>query len=209
MNPTEFAKNIQVPFAMSVASKRNTGKTMLMTQFINELLKQGRIYLAFVFSNTYEMNGEYDFLPARCKSKFDPAKLQALMDSQVAVPMDKRKQILVVLDDVLGDRAVENNALIMKFYATSRHFACSICLLSQVANRVLSPAVLQNSDYILYSRLNRTQLGNLFEAITNMEKKEFIRFSEFMNRDYTFVIVDNTVHSTDPHDFLKIVRSQK
>ena len=209
MNPEEFASSIQVPFAMSVASKRNTGKTMLMSQFIQELLKQGRIYLAFVFSNTFEMNNEYDFLPAKCKSRFDPDRLQALMNSQVEKPRNERKEILVVLDDVLGDRAVENNQIIMKFYATSRHFQCSICLLSQIANRVLSPAVLQNSDYILYSRLNRTQLTNLFEAITNMEKKEFIKFSEFMNRDYTFVIVDNTIHSTDPHDFLKVVRSKK
>ena len=89
------------------------------------------------------------------------------------------------------------------------HFGASVCLLSQIANRILSPAVLQNSDYILYSRLNRTQLCNLFEAITNMEKKEFIKFSEYMNRNYTFVVVDNTIHSADPHDFLKVVRAEK
>ena len=98
--------------------------------------------------------------------------------------------------------------MIMKWYATSRHFGASVCLLSQIANRILSPAVLQNSDYILYSRLNRTQLCNLFEAITNMEKKEFIKFSEYMNRNYTFVVVDNTIHSADPHDFLKVVRAE-
>jgi hypothetical protein len=207
MEPSQFATDIQVPFAMSVASKRNTGKTMLMTQFIQELLKQGRIYIAFVFSNTYEMNGEWSFLPEKCKSKFDPDRLQALMDAQIAIPKDKRKEILIVLDDILGDRSVENNAIIMKFYATSRHFQCSIVLLSQIANRVLSPAVLQNSDYILYSRLNRTQLSNLFEAVTNMEKQQFIKFSEFVIKDFAFVIVDNTVQSNKPEDFLKIVRA--
>lgn len=207
MEPAQFATDIQVPFAMSVASKRNTGKTMLMTQFIQELLKQGRIYIAFVFSNTYEMNGEWAFLPEKCKSKFDPDRLQSLMDAQIKIPKEKRKEILVVLDDILGDRSVENNAIIMKFYATSRHFQCSIVLLSQIANRVLSPAVLQNSDYILYSRLNRTQLGNLFEAITNMEKQQFIKFSEFVIKDFAFVIVDNTVQSNNPEDFLKIVRA--
>ena len=209
MEPSEFAQEIQIPFAMSVASKRNTGKTMLMTQFIQELLTQGRIYLAFVFSNTYSMNGEWAFLPEKCKSKFDPDRLQSLMDSQIAIPKEKRKEILVVLDDVLGDRSVENNAIIMKFYATSRHFQCSIVLLSQFANRVLSPAVLQNSDYILYSRLNRTQLSNLFEAITNMDKQQFIKFSEYVIKDFAFVVVDHTVQSNDPHDFLKIVRAKK
>jgi len=42
-----------------------------------------------------------------------------------------------------------------------------------------------------------------------MEKKEFIKFSEYMNRNYTFVVVDNTIHSADPHDFLKVVRAEK
>jgi hypothetical protein len=130
------------------------------------------------------------------------------MDSQVAVPKAKRKDILVVLDDVLGDKSAENNALIMKFYAISRHFSCSVVILSQIANRILSPAVKQNSDYILYSRLNREQLCALFEAITNMDKKTFIKFSESVNKDYTFVIVDNTVHSSEPADFLKLIRAQ-
>jgi hypothetical protein len=42
-----------------------------------------------------------------------------------------------------------------------------------------------------------------------MDKKEFIRFSEYMNKDYNFIVVDNTVHSSDPHDFLKLVRAVK
>ena len=208
MTPDELATFIKVPFAMSIASKRNTGKTMMMTQFIQELLKQNKIYMVFVFSNTFHMNGEYDFLPDRCKSSFDPQRLQELEELQTSVPKEKRKQILVVLDDVLGDKSAENDKTIMRFYATSRHFGCSIAVLSQIANRVLSPAVLQNSDYILYSRLNRTQLSNLFEAITNMDKKLFIKFSETMNKNYTFIMVDNSIHSNDPKDFLKIVRAK-
>jgi len=132
-----------------------------------------------------------------------------LMDTQAAVPKEKRKQILVVLDDVLGDKSAENNDVVMKFYSQGRHAGISIILMSQIANRILSPAVLQNSCYILYSRLNRTQLSNLFESITNMDKQQFISFSEKVNKDFNFIIVDNTVHSTDPLDFLKLVRSKK
>lgn len=208
MNPAEFVSEMQVPFSMAVASKRNTGKTHLISQVIQELLKQGRVYICFVMSNTFHMNGDYGFLPDSCKSGFDPLKLQALMDSQGAVPRDRRKQVLVVIDDVLGDRSAENDATIMKFYAQSRHANISIVLMSQIANRILSPAVLQNSDYILYSRLNRMQLGNLFEAITNMDKQEFVRFSEHVNRDYNFVCVDQTVHSRDPAEFLKILKAE-
>ena len=209
MNAHDFSAMIQVPFSCAVASKRNSGKTHLMSQIIQELLKQGKIYICFVMSNSLHMTGEYSFLPASCRSGFDPARLQELMDTQSKQPREKRKQVLVVIDDVLGDRSVENDATIMKFYAQSRHANISIVVMSQIANRILSPAVLQNSDLILYSRLNRAQLGNLYEAITNMDKQEFVRFSEHVNKDYNFVCVDQTVHSRDPAEFLKIVKAER
>lgn len=209
MDVATFVEEIKVPFRMSVASKSNSGKTHLVSQIIEELLKQGKIYLAFVQSNTFGINDDYAFLPKKCKGKFDPAKLEELMSFQAKVPQDKRKQILVILDDVLGDRSAENNQAIMSFYARGRHSNISVILNSQVANRVLSPAVKENSCYILYSRLNRQQLAILWESITNMDKGEFIKFSEYVNKNYNFVVIDNTTHSNNPAEFLKIVRAEK
>lgn len=208
MDPETFAQELVVPFRMSVASKSNSGKTLLVSELIQELLNLEKIYLAFVFSNSYQMNGDYAFLPEKCKSKFDPAKLRALLDSQAKVPKEKRKQILVVLDDVLDDKNAVGNDTVMAFYTRGRHANISVILMSQVANRVLTPAVKENSCYILYSRLNRQQLSVLWESITNMDKQEFIRFSEFINKNYNFIVVDNTVHSNDPVDFLKVVRAK-
>ena len=77
MDIPTFAEEIRVPFRMSVASKSNSGKTHLVSQLVQELLKQGKIYIAFVQSNTYGLNDDYSFLPAKCKSRFDPQKLEA------------------------------------------------------------------------------------------------------------------------------------
>ena len=207
MDIPTFAEEIRVPFRMSVASKSNSGKTHLVSQLVQELLKQGKIYIAFVQSNTHGLNDDYSFLPAKCKSRFDPQKLEELMAHQATIPREKRKQVLVILDDVLGDKSAENNSIITSYYARSRHSSISIILNSQIANRILSPAVKENSCYILYSRLNRQQLAILWEAITNMDKADFIRFSETVNKNYNFVVIDNTSHSNNPLDFLKVVKA--
>ena len=59
----------------------------------------------------------------------------------------------------------------------------------------------------MYSRLNRQQLASLWEAITNMDRQAFVKFSEQANKDFNFVVVDNTVHSTHPEEFLHIVKA--
>lgn len=207
MDVESFAEEIEVPFRMSVASKSNSGKTHLVSELTKQLLAGGKVYMVFVQSNTHGVNNDYAFLPAKCRGRFDPKKLDELFQHQAKTPQEQRKQVLVILDDVLGDRSAENNEAIMSFYARGRHANISVILNSQVANRVLSPAVKENSCYILYSRLNRQQLAILWETITNMDKAEFIKFSEHVNKNYNFVVIDNTSHSNDPHEFLKVVRA--
>ena len=207
MDVESFADMIEVPFRMSVASKSNSGKTHLVSELTKQLLAGGKVYMVFVQSNTHGVNDDYAFLPAKCRGRFDPKKLDELFQHQAKTPREQRKQVLVILDDVLGDRSAENNEAIMSFYARGRHANISVILNSQVANRVLSPAVKENSCYILYSRLNRQQLAILWETITNMDKAEFIKFSEHVNKNYNFVVIDNTSHSNDPHEFLKVVRA--
>ena len=207
MDVESFADMIEVPFRMSVASKSNSGKTHLVSELTKQLLAGGKVYMVFVQSNTHGVNDDYAFLPAKCRGRFDPKKLDELFQHQAKTLREQRKQVLVILDDVLGDRSAENNEAIMSFYARGRHANISVILNSQVANRVLSPAVKENSCYILYSRLNRQQLSILWETITNMDKAEFIKFSEHVNKNYNFVVIDNTSHSNDPHEFLKVVRA--
>jgi Poxvirus A32 protein len=207
MDVESFADMIEVPFRMSVASKSNSGKTHLVSELTKQLLAGDKVYMVFVQSNTHGVNNDYSFLPAKCRGRFDPKKLDELFQHQAKTPREQRKQVLVILDDVLGDRSAENNEAIMSFYARGRHANISVILNSQVANRVLSPAVKENSCYILYSRLNRQQLSILWETITNMDKAEFIKFSEHVNKNYNFVVIDNTSHSNDPHEFLKVVRA--
>ena len=194
---TDFSSGLRVPFAMAVASMRNTGKTLLVSALINELLVTGKVDMVLVMSQTAHVNNDYWFLPARLRQPFNELTIQKLMDHQSRRPKGRRDQVLLVLDDVLSDREAERSRFIKALYTKGRHYDLSVILISQTSNVALSPAIKQNSDYILYSRLNRFQLAVLWE---------FIRYSETHNKDFTFLCVDNTSQSNRPEDFLLKVR---
>jgi hypothetical protein len=121
MNVPDFADSISLPFAMVVASKRNSGNTLLISQLIQELVKSGTMYAPVVYSNTAHLNGDYSFLPKTLVRPFNPANLKALMDKQSLIPKAERPALLVVFDDVLGDKSAQGNEEILYAYAMGRH----------------------------------------------------------------------------------------
>jgi hypothetical protein len=209
LTASELARRIKVPTAICVASKRNTGKTLLISALIQALIKQKKVSLVLVMSQTAHVNDDYWFLPARMRQPFSEDVIKKMMDAQAKLPKAKREQVLLVLDDVLSDKDAEKSRFIKKCYTLGRHYDISIVLISQTSNVALTPAIKQNSDYILYSRLNRYQLGSLWESLTNIDKREFIRFSEENNKNYMFLCVDNTSQSNKPADFLLKVKVSK
>ena len=208
MDVPSFASGVQTPFAMVIASKRNSGKTLFVTQLIQELLRTKKIHVPLVYSNTAHLNGDYSFLPEGLVRPFKPDNLKRVMEKQSSTPKATRRPLLVVFDDVLGDGTAEGNKEILYCYAMGRHINIHPILVSQTANRVLTPAIRNNADYFVLSRLNRQQLQEVWESITNMDRKEFIAFVEHTNKNYTFIVVDNTGHSNEPAEFLKLVRAK-
>ena len=206
MSVTDLAQKIRVPFSMSVASKRNSGKTLLISALIQALLAMRKVDMVLVMSQTVHVNEDYWFLPPRLRIPFSEAVIQKLMDKQAKIPKGKREQVLLVLDDVLSDKDAEKSRYVRRLFILSRHYDIHIILISQTSNVALSPQIKANSDYILYSRLNRYQLGTLWESLTNIDKRAFIEWSEMNNKNFTFLIVDNTSQSNNPADFLLKVR---
>jgi hypothetical protein len=201
-----FCENIKTPFSMAVASKRNTGKTLLVSAIIRQLLATKIIKSVLVMSQTVHVNKDYWFLPERLRQPFSEDVIKRLMDRQAVKKKGERDQVLLVLDDVLSDKEAEKSRFIKRLFTLGRHYDINVVLISQTSNVALSPGIKQNADYIIYSRLNRYQLAALWESITNMDKKEFIAYSEENNKDFVFLVVDNTSQSNNPEDFLLRVK---
>ena len=70
MDVKHFAELIRIPCRICVASKSESGKTVLISELIQELVKQKKIFLPYVFCNTIGLGTDWDFIPDHLKSKF-------------------------------------------------------------------------------------------------------------------------------------------
>lgn len=196
-------------FTLCVASKRNSGKTFLVTDVVKTLLKQKKVDMVVVLSNTAGLNKDFDFLPPGLVMKFKEDVLKSIWDRQAKKDKEKRDHILVILDDVLSDHRAVHSEMLGRLYSAGRHVSCSVICISQVANIVLTPVMKQNSDFILWSRLNRRQLENLWCSINGVSKKDFIKWAEiFGGVHYNFCVFDNYTDANAPEDFLLVIRAE-
>jgi hypothetical protein len=120
-----------------------------------------------------------------------------------------RKHILFVFDDCLSTPEAIRNPLLTRIYTLGRHVAVSGILISQHTASLLSPTIKGNSDIILWSQLSKGQLQNLADSSTNITTKDFVRLSEALGgHDFQFLLLDNYNRSTDPHEFLAVVKAK-
>ena len=205
MDIAEYARGMKIPSSICFSSKRNTGKTVMVNALVKALVNQGKVDSVIIFSNTVKYNKDYPDFPDAIKMEYDEEKLKRLIEHQKRTPRERRKQVLVVLDDLLGDTSVKAD-LLMSVFATSRHYFITPILICQIANRLLSPTAKANSDYLFISRLNRQQMTSIWEtSVTNIDKTDFIRMVEGINKNYNFLVIDNTSQSNEPEEFLAIV----
>jgi hypothetical protein len=197
-------------FTMCLASKRNSGKTYLMSEIIKKLIKAKKVDMVLVMSNSAGLNKDYQsILPPGLVMKFNEKVLEQLWARQQKTDMAKREHIFIVLDDVLSDPRALRSELVSRIYSLGRHnmLSCAVC--SQVANHVLTPVMKQNSDMLLWSKLNRNQLAIIWESLNGVSKKGFIRWAEvFGGVHYNFCVFDNITDKNAPEDFLFVVRAE-
>ena len=214
-NVADVVTHIKVPFSCTVVSKRNSGKSFLVRDIVYELSKQGRINQVIVMSNTsgQSLNADYDYMPPAMLMMYKEATILKIMEmQQKQIKAGKIREILLVLDDVVGSdtsNSAEGSRLIRSIFANSRHYHISVILLSQIATRLLQPAIRENSDVIFFSRLNRKSLETMSEAVCNIEKKAFVAIAEKNNKNYSFIFYNNQTQSNEPQDFLFVVKAKE
>ena len=196
-------------FTMCLSSKRNSGKSWIMTEIIKKLLKAKKVDMVLVMSNSAGLNKDYDFLPSGLVMKFNEKVLEQLWARQQKTDMAKREHIFIVLDDVLSDPRALRSELVSRIYSLGRHNMLSCGISSQIANHVLTPVVKQNSDMILWSKLNITQLSHIWESLSGVSKKGFIRWAQvFGGVHHNFCVFDNITDKNAPEEFLFVVRAE-
>ena len=196
-------------FTICVASKRNSGKSVLVMELIQDLMRQRKVDMVVVMSGSAHLNDDYKFLPKKLVMPFNERILGNVWYAQTKKEAKDRKHVLFVFDDCLSSPEAIRNPLLTRIYTLGRHVAVSGILISQHTASLLSPTIKGNSDIILWSQLNKGQLQNLADSATNIKTKDFVRLSETLGgHDYQFLLLDNYNRSTDPKAFLAVVKAK-
>jgi len=217
LNPSDYtvkpvndiADKLPKYFTLSVASKRNSGKSYIVRELIQLLMREKKVQMVVVMSGTAHLNDDYDFLPPKLVMPFSESILKNLWAFQMKKKASERPHILVVLDDTLGDQKSIRNPTLQRYFCASRHVAISVIVISQHSAVLLSPIIKGNSDQIWWSKLNRAQLEDLWLSTVNVSKKDFVRLSEALGgTHYNFMVLDNYTSSTDPLEFIDVIRAK-
>ena len=207
MDIREYAEQMKVPFSAIFCSRRFTGKSVMVNELMKCLVEQRKVDAIVIFSNTALINEtDYPDFPEGIKHTYSDAKMLKLIEHQKSLPKEKRQTVLVVMDDLLSDPQARRSPLILSVFSEGRHFGIQPILISQVGNHILTPVIKNNATYMFISRLNRFQLASIWESLTNIDKDDFIQLVEECNKNYNFVVIDNTSNSNNVEDWLSIVK---
>ena len=183
-------------FTLALAAKRNSGKTRLMEAIITELLKRDRVDVVIAMSHSARLNHK-DYarvLPPELIREPDGAFLERIWKAQEGKEMAERSRLLVVFDDVAGDRDAEHGKLgeyINRIFVRGRHIGISAALLTQYPAHVLTPTLRANADILCWTRLSQQGLERVREGIAGVSRKDLARITAATARGYAFVCYDN------------------
>ena len=170
-------------------SKRNSGKTVLTRWLIYNLTEKNNYSWIFLFSNTAEFNGDYNFLKKWQIKTFD--KFETIMDKimnhqKERIKMKKIKHILIILDDIPMGSGISKK---LNWLATlGRHFKITVILWCQYPRYIVSTWVRQNIDMLFFSDVNLNVIDLIYDCISiPQDKKEFREFVNENNTNYQFI----------------------
>lgn len=199
---------------MIVIASRRSGKSHLITHFLEEYTKKNKVDGMFLFSKT---NAGFDGIPSNYRYR-DLDILPSIIDTQLKVKKhnenSKKKDkvtsnIIIVLDDMLGGAstlqgAMRKNPLLNKLSTNGRHLSSShsntmVILISQTYTGI-SPQIRLNTDILLTTklsaRLEREKIVNSFLSLNSGRQglsESYGVFDTIVNSDdFNFIAIHTT-----------------
>ena len=184
------------PSWIVIASKRNSGKSYFMERLL--LVDWAKFDEIYLMSQTvsYEEK-DYPTIKklARLKVKpmyIGPFSLGMVRALQKRQEKDKSHHVLLLLDDIIPVMKGPALDYISNLSTMSRHLNMTVMMLIQKANKTYDPQLRQNTDYLLFSKLNTKMLEYVNEVLM-MQKDKLMELVHGLD-DYEFILYDNTTN---------------
>lgn len=189
---------------ITICAKRNSGKTVLLKDFLNKWNKAGTFNKVYLISETYGVQkGAYDcFEPSNCFNEINDVILSKIYEEQkIKFEQDNTHRILIVLDDVISDvQKIRHLKYLNKIPVQGRHCGISCIALSQYY-KSFSKIFRANSDVSICFFLNDQKDRESFvqeNLSSDSIKTGTIIFNDITNTEYQALIIRKYVTSNDP-----------
>lgn len=200
-------------FIITIASRRS-GKSHLITHFLEEYTKKNKVDAVFLFTKT---NAGFDGIPATYRYK-DLDILPSIIDTQLKVKKHNMKakkkdkiksNIIIILDDMVGSGGMSadmrSNKLLNKLATNGRHLSdgdnsnMMVILISQIFTGI-GPQIRLNTDFLfttkLQARRERENIVNSFLSLNSGRKalaESYDVFDNIVNKeDFNFIAIHTT-----------------
>jgi len=190
------------PFSLLISGSSGSGKTTLLLNLVlKPIFYGGYFHYILVFSPTASIDDLWKKLnipKENIRTKFTAGDIEKIIESRKKQIEEKgiewvakHSRLLVILDDVIADRAFISSPEALKMFIMLRHYLTSVCVLSQTYNKIPKP-IRNNCRAMMIFLSNRSEKEVLIDELTPpaMTHKEFEK------------VIDYCTDS--PHDFIYI-----
>ena len=198
----------------ALLAKLNSGKSHILKYLVeSEKRKFNKIYC---ICPTEKINRFYSDLINDDECIFDSYNekwVEKLIDKMTEINANKkpkeRKNILLILDDIVSDHNFHQSPTLKKLFIRGRHINIAIILTFQYLN-LIPPVARNNIDCLFVGQMNKQSVDLLCSEFISgdITKDEFIKMYNRSTKDYNFLVINCTsVKDDDLNSIYGVIRA--
>ena len=182
---------------VSLVAKRGSGKSVLLKYLVDR--SKAEFAKIFVVCPTESVNHFYSsMVEQNCifdewNEEWADALIKKMSAENANTKKADKKNVLIILDDVMCDTNFHQSPALKKLYMRGRHINIGVIATCQYLHN-LPPVCRNNADWVIVGQMNRQSVQLLAEEYLSgdLEKPDFITLYNSKTKDYGFLVINNT-----------------
>jgi hypothetical protein len=182
---------------VSLVAKRGSGKSVLLKYLVGEC--KGQFAKIFVVCPTETVNHFYSsIVEENCifdewNEQWADTLIRKMTEANAGKSKAEKKNVLLILDDVMSDTNFHQSPALKKLYMRGRHINIAVIATCQYLHN-LPPVCRNNADWCIVGQMNRQSVQLLAEEYLSgdLDKPDFVKLYNRSTKDFGFLVINNT-----------------